>query len=77
MTEFEFNKRFGERLEERMHERGLKQEEFARELGISQATLSRYILGKQTPSAITGIKIAKRFGCSINDLIGPITELIE
>ena len=45
------------------------QEEFARQLGISQSQLSKYERGLAAPAADALIQIKKRFGASIDWLL--------
>lgn len=48
---------------------GLTQEEAAKELGITRATLANYESGKTTPSITMGQKIASLYKTSVDDLI--------
>lgn len=48
---------------------GLTQEEFATEIGMSQASISRFETGERKPDVDDLIAIAKFFGCKVDDLI--------
>lgn len=60
---------FGYRLKREMSMRGFNQADLAEQTGVSQATISNYILGKQSPTLISINRIAKALGCSMNDLL--------
>ena len=49
--------------------RGLTQKEFAMEIGMSQASISRFESGDRKPDVDDLIAIAKFFGCKVDDLI--------
>lgn len=49
--------------------RGLTQEEFAAALGMSQASISRFETGERKPDVDDLIRIARFFGCKVDDLI--------
>lgn len=48
---------------------GMKQKEAAKELGIGRNTLSGYENGTAIPKLDVAIKMAKLYGCSLDDLI--------
>ena len=54
------------RLEELRKERGIKQEDLARELGVSRQTISSLEKGRYNPSILLAFKIARRFGMQID-----------
>ena len=56
------------RLEELRKERGIKQEDLARELGVSRQTISSLEKGRYNPSILLAFKIARRFGLQIEDV---------
>ena len=56
------------RLEELRKERGIKQEDLARELGVSRQTISSLEKGRYNPSILLAFKIARRFGLQIDDV---------
>ena len=56
------------RLEELRKERGIKQEDLARELGVSRQTISSLEKGRYNPSILLAFKIARRFGMQIEDV---------
>lgn len=47
---------------------GLTQNEASKALGISKGTLSAYESGKTIPKLDVAIKMAKLYGCSMEDL---------
>ena len=58
------------KIQELRRERNLSQRELAKELGTSQANLSRWEKGLNEPSIIECGKIADFFGVSIDVLCG-------
>jgi transcriptional regulator with XRE-family HTH domain len=58
------------KIQELRRERNLSQRELAKELGTSQANLSRWEKGLNEPSIIECWKIADFFGVSIDVLCG-------
>ena len=56
------------RIEEIRKERGIRQEEFARSLGVSRQTISSLENGRYNPSILLAHKIAKYFGLRIEDV---------
>ena len=60
---------FSLNLSERMYEKQLTQRELSAATGISQATLSNYLLRKSIPSLSAAIRIADALDCNVYDLI--------
>ena len=56
------------RIEEIRKEKGIRQEEFAKELGVSRQTISSLETGRYNPSIFLAYKIAKFFGMTIEDV---------
>lgn len=56
------------RIEEIRSERGIRQEELARQLGVSRQTISSLENGRYNPSILLAWKIAKFFGMTIEEL---------
>ena len=56
------------RIEEIRKERGVRQEEFAKALGVSRQTISSLENGRYNPSIMLAYKIAKYFGMTIEDV---------
>ena len=56
------------RIEELRGERGLRQEELGRELGVSRQTISSLENGRYNPSILLAHKIAVFFGRAIEDI---------
>ena len=56
------------RIEEIRKERGIRQEEFAKSMGVSRQTISSLENGRYNPSIMLAYKIAKYFGVTIEDV---------
>ncbi|MBQ9845895.1 MAG: helix-turn-helix transcriptional regulator [Oscillospiraceae bacterium] len=56
------------RIEEIRREKGIKQEEFARLMGVSRQTISSLETGRYNPSIFLAHKIAKYFEMTIEDI---------
>lgn len=56
------------RIEEIRKTRGIRQEEFAKALGVSRQTISSLENGRYNPSIQLAFKIARYFGLSIEEV---------
>ncbi len=56
------------RIEEIRREKGIKQEDFARLMGVSRQTISSLETGRYNPSIFLAHKIAKYFEMTIEDI---------
>ena len=56
------------RIEEVRKERGIKQEDFAKSMGVSRQTISSLENGRYNPSIILAFKIAKYFDKTIEEV---------
>lgn len=56
------------RIEAIRKERGIKQEEFAKALGVSRQTISSLETGRYNPSILLAYKIARYFDLRIEDV---------
>ena len=56
------------RIEELRLERGMRQEELAKVLGVSRQTISSLERGRYNPSILLAHKIARHFGLTIEDV---------
>ena len=56
------------RIESIRKERGIRQEEFAKALGVSRQTISSLETGRYNPSIMLAYKIAKYFEMTIEDV---------
>ena len=56
------------RLAEYRNEAGLSQQELADAIGVSRKTISTIERRKFTPSVQIALKLARYFGCSVDDL---------
>ena len=56
------------RIEEIRKEKGIRQEEFAKSMGVSRQTISSLENGRYNPSIMLAYKIAKYFEMTIEDV---------
>jgi len=56
------------KIEEIRKERGIRQEEFAKALGVSRQTISSLETGRYNPSIQLAFKIARYFGMTIEEV---------
>lgn len=56
------------RIEEIRKQRGIRQEEFAKMMGVSRQTISSLETGRYNPSIFLAYKIARAFGMSIEEV---------
>ncbi|MBO7373873.1 MAG: helix-turn-helix transcriptional regulator [Oscillospiraceae bacterium] len=56
------------RIEEIRTQRGVRQEELAKQLGVSRQTISSLENGRYNPSILLAYKIARAFGLSIEEV---------
>lgn len=56
------------RIEEIRKERGIRQDEFAKLMGVSRQTISSLETGRYNPSIYLAYKIAKYFGMTIEEV---------
>ncbi len=56
------------RIEAIRKERGIRQEEFAKLMGVSRQTISSLETGKYNPSIFLAFKIARYFGMTIEEV---------
>lgn len=56
------------RIEEIRKDRGIRQEEFAKSMGVSRQTISSLENGRYNPSILLAHKIAKYFGLTIEEV---------
>ena len=56
------------RIEEIRIKRGIRQEEFARQMGVSRQTISSLENGRYNPSIMLAYRIARFFGMTIEEV---------
>lgn len=56
------------RIEEIRKEKGIRQEDFAKTMGVSRQTISSLETGRYNPSIFLAYKIAKYFGMTIEEV---------
>lgn len=69
ITEKEWRKIFSKRVRERMHNLDINQNELADKIGVTPASISRYLRGSRTPKVDVIVKMSKVLGCSTDHLI--------
>lgn len=65
---------FGEKLDEALTMRHIKQREFAKAVGTSEVSISRYISDKRNPKINTAVKMANILNVSLDWLCGTNVE---
>lgn len=60
---------FSQRLRIKMRAKGISQSDLCDATGLSQPTISHYMMGKSVPSLYTAKKIADTLSCSVDDLL--------
>ena len=56
------------RIEEIRKQKGIRQEEFAKSMGVSRQTISSLETGRYNPSIFLAYKVARYFGMMIEDV---------
>ena len=64
--DLEWLKRFGYRLKRLIHIKGMSQGEFAKKIGVTDATLSGYVTGNHAPNIKRIHQIARVLDCDIS-----------
>ena len=64
------------RIEEIRKERGIRQEDFAKSLGVSRQTISSLETGRYNPSIFLAYKIARYFDMTIEEVFCFEDELL-
>ena len=64
------------RIEEIRKERGIRQDEFARLMGVSRQTISSLETGRYNPSIFLAYKIAKYFDMTIEEVFNFEEEVL-
>lgn len=68
MTELELMQDIGRNIESVLEESNMSQRDLAREIGIDESTVSRYIRGKAMPTLKNLVNIAHVLVCDIGEL---------
>lgn len=67
--------RLANNIQEIRRSRGIiNAETFSKEIGLGWHSLSRYEIGDTEPSVTVAILIAKKLGCTVEDLYRPYVE---
>lgn len=69
MGEFEWLKIFGDNLVDMMNSANMTQRDLAKETGLSESTISKYINKAQMPGVKGLLNIAYALDCNLDDLI--------
>lgn len=69
MSEVEWMDIFGDNLRDILKEQNMSRRELAQVLGISEATVSRYISKKQMPTMEVIVNMAYELSISVDELI--------
>ena len=59
----------GEKIRERLKERGMEEKELAAAIGVSQAMITYIIKGLRDTSVTNAVRIAKELDCTIDELV--------
>lgn len=62
------NKKVKSKAKVKIAELELIQTELAKEFEVAPQTFNGWITGRITPTLETALRLAKRFGCTVNDL---------
>lgn len=69
MSEYEFLEEFVSNLEYFMRERGLNQNQLAKQAGLSRSTINRYMKLESMPTLPALLNIRYILDCELDDLI--------
>ena len=69
MTEQRWNQEFAKKLRYKLDSQGIDQRRLSNLSGISEAAISRYLAGTQTPKVYALTQIAKALNSSLYELI--------
>lgn len=63
-----WSKQFGDKLRRLIHIRGMTQSQFAKEMGVSVETISRYVNGVCYPTPYVIQQMVDILGCTVDQL---------
>ena len=69
LSEDEFKREFGKRLQSIMKKLHIKQKTLSEAAGINPVSLNHYVNGRAVPTSYVVYKIVKILGCSVEDLL--------
>lgn len=75
LSESEFKKNFGNKLNTLRKQRGMTQSELGYQLNYSDKAISKWERGESVPDSYTVYKIAELFGVSVHDILSPEKEI--
>ena len=61
-------------LKDKRNEKGMTQQQAGDALGITQTSLSYYELGKRQPKPAMLVKMARLYGCTVDELLADPKE---
>lgn len=76
VSEAQMLRYFGERLQKKMDYANTSQAELAEELGVSQASISRYLNGVQMPPLTVFVNMVYYFDCDPSELLDFYTRVV-
>lgn len=72
------SKRFGDRVQELMDEKGLSQAELGRRSGMSRSVINNLLRGIRNPSLLTALTVARALGVSLDELTsGNVLDMVD
>lgn len=72
------SKRFGDRVQELMDEKGLTQAELGRRAGMSRSVINNLLRGIRNPSLLTALTVSRALGVSLDELTsGNILDMTD
>ena len=69
MNEYELLEEFADNLQYFMRERGINQNQLAKQVGVSRTTINRYIQLERMPTLAVLLNIRYVLNCELDDLI--------
>lgn len=72
------SKRFGDRVQELMDEKGLTQAELGRRSGMSRSVINNLLRGIRNPSLLTALTVSRALGVSLDELAsGNVLDMVD
>ena len=72
------SKRFGDRVQELMHQKGLSQAELGRRAGMSRSVINNLLRGIRNPSLLTALTVSRALGVSLDELTsGNVLDMVD
>lgn len=72
------SRRFGDRVQELMDEKGLTQAELGRRSGMSRSVINNLLRGIRNPSLLTALTVSRALGVSLDELTsGNVLDMVD